>query len=351
MKILFVGLKHLDGIINGQKSYEYNNFFFNLKKIYQDVDGLFIDEEISKYGYFEMNKKILKISKNYNIIFFFAYKNDFKLNTLKTLKNNQNLKTICWMSDDDWRYEIYSRKFINHFDLIVTTYNSAFKKYKRDGEKNIFLSQWPSSPIANINDNIEKKIDVSFVGQRYGNRDKYIKSIDNNKLDLKVYGKGWNNYNFYNGDIKNIFLNSKINLNFTNSSTGISIKNLAKVIFNKSTDQKINLNKFSEMPKIFNNLILSNKTQIKSRPFEIMACKSFLLSEYSDGLLNYFEAEKDFDYFIDEKQLKEKINYYLVNREKREFIAKNGFQKILKYHSFEKRFSELFNFLNLTPIK
>ena len=198
---------------------------------------------------------------------------------------------------------------------------------------------------------ILKKIDVSFVGQRYGNRDKYIKSIDNNKLDLKVYGKGWNNYNFYNGDIKNIFLNSKINLNFTNSSTGISIKNLAKVVFNKSTDQKINLNKFSEMPKIFNNLILSNKTQIKSRPFEIMACKSFLLSEYSDGLLNYFEAEKDFDYFIDEKQLKEKINYYLVNREKRESIAKNGFQKILKYHSFEKRFSELFNFLNLTPIK
>ena len=64
MKILFVGLKHLDGIINGQKSYEYNNFFFNLKKIYQDVDGLFIDDEISKYGYLEMNKKILKISKN-----------------------------------------------------------------------------------------------------------------------------------------------------------------------------------------------------------------------------------------------------------------------------------------------
>ena len=105
------------------------------------------------------------------------------------------------------------------------------------------------------------------------------------------------------------------------------------------------------MPKIFNNLILSRNTQIKSRPFEIMACKSFLLSEYSDGLLNYFEPEKDFDYFINKKQLKEKINYYLLNGEKRELIAKNGFQKILKYHTFEKRFSELFNFLNLIPAK
>ena len=109
-KILFIALKYYDADLDKGLSYEYCNFYKNLKK-YFSVDFLAIDEIIQKKGYDYLNSLILEKSEKYNFLFFFMYKNDFNLKTLLKIKHNKNVKSIAWMSDDHWRYEIYGKKY------------------------------------------------------------------------------------------------------------------------------------------------------------------------------------------------------------------------------------------------
>lgn len=347
MKILFLSLKNYDGLNIYGRSYEYTNFYLKLKAVYKNVDFLGIDEEIWKYGKLNLNKKIISLSDSYDVFFFFMYKDEFYKETLRYLKNKKKLKTICWFSDDDWRYEIYSKKFIGKFNLLITTYKSAFQKFKRDGENNILLSQWFADPLDNLNVNKKYKYNVSFVGKKYGSRSRYINFLKKKNIDIKVFGKGWRNSSYFEGDVHQIYNFSKINLNFSDSSTGFSIKNFFKVFFNKDILQKYRLNKIQKLPIFFKNLILLKSKQIKARPFEILSSKNFLLCEHVNGLEDYFDIGKDIDTFHNESELFEKINYYLQNERLREKIAVNGYSKIVLEHNFKNRFDKIFSFLDM----
>ena len=344
MKILFISLKYYDANKSLGYSYEYTNFYKFLKILY-DVDHLPIDVIIQKGGYQALEAELNKNYLNYDYAFFFMYKDDFSCETLKKIMASKKTKTICWFSDDDWRYEIYSKKYIGCFDLIITTYKKAFEKYKRDGQKNIILSQWASNPSKNLKlENQEYKYDISFVGKNYGNREKYIKWLKKKNYEVTCYGNGWGNSSYYNGDIKEVYNFSKINLNFSDSSTGFSLKNLIKVFLNKTTSNNYLFNNVSNIQKNFKNLIFLKTKQIKARPFEILASQNFLLCEYTEELSNYFEIGKDLDTFESKIELENKVRYYLNNLDLIKKIAINGKIKIEKIHNYKKRFQTIFNY-------
>ena len=325
-------------------SYEYSNFYKSLKLLY-DVDHLPIDTLIQEGGYQKLESQLIKEYLNYDYIFFFMYKDDFYLETLRKIKNSSKTKSIGWFSDDDWRYEIYSQKYIGCFDLIVTTYKNAFEKYKKDGQKDVLLSQWAANPSKNIKlKNQPYKYDISFVGKKYGNRKYFIESIKAQNYNVKCYGKGWEDSSYYNGDVKEVYNFSKINLNFSDSSTGPSFKNLIKVFFKKNTSNKYLLNTMKNIPKNFKNLITLKTSQIKARPFEILASQNFLLCEHAEELRDYFEIGKDLDTFRNKDELKDKIEYYLNNVDYIKKIAISGKNKIEKIHNYKKRFQAIFNY-------
>jgi len=62
-----------------------------------------------------------------------------------------------------------------------------------------------------------------------------------------------------------------------------------------------------------------------------MACGTFYLTQYIDGLEECFERGKELDWFNSIEELDEKIEYYLKNEKERKKIAKKGQKKILKY--------------------
>ena len=111
MKILFISVKYYDSNNKLGYSYEYENFYQFLKMNY-NADHLSIDELIQEGGHAKLDVELNKKYKNYDLLFFFMYKDDFYLETLKKIKEYKQSKSICWFSDDDWRYEIYSRKYI-----------------------------------------------------------------------------------------------------------------------------------------------------------------------------------------------------------------------------------------------
>lgn len=87
--------------------------------------------------------------------------------------------------------------------------------------------------------------------------------------------------------------------------------------------------------------------QIKGRNFEVPGCGAFLLTEYVDHLEDYYEIGKEVECFRSLKELVEKIDYYLKHEEERERIAKAGYERTMREHTWEKRFNDIFKTMGL----
>lgn len=99
-----------------------------------------------------------------------------------------------------------------------------------------------------------------------------------------------------------------------------------------------------EMPLIFQNskinlnmTLRSIHTGIPLRAMDIMGCGGFLLTNYQQDFLDYFEPGIDFIYYSSKKELLNLADYYLSHEEERQEIAENGYRKVKEGHTYKKR--------------
>lgn len=105
---------------------------------------------------------------------------------------------------------------------------------------------------------------------------------------------------------------------------------------------------YSEMPSAFKaakiNLNISLRairTGIPLRVLDVMSCGGFLISNYQEELLEYFEPNVDLVVYEDMKDLVLKTEFYLKHEEERKRIAENGRRKIENYFGYEERMRQL----------
>lgn len=108
------------------------------------------------------------------------------------------------------------------------------------------------------------------------------------------------------------------------------------------------LDYYEEMPLAFRaakiNLNISLRTiqtGIPLRCFDIMGSGGFLLTNYQADFVPLFEAGVDYVYYDSKMDMYDKIGYYLEHEEERREIAKNGHDKVMKYHSYVKRLQDM----------
>lgn len=100
--------------------------------------------------------------------------------------------------------------------------------------------------------------------------------------------------------------------------------------------------------KINLNITLrSIRTGMPLRIFEIMGSGGFLLTNLQTDFLDYFEPGVDFAYYDSYEDLLRKTEYYLTHEEERKQIARNGYEKVKKYHTFRNRFDTMMKVMNL----
>jgi len=147
--------------------------------------------------------------------------------------------------------------------------------------------------------------EVSFVGSDIGNRRELIESIEEGGIPVCKFGLSPGSVVSFEKLIK-IFSNSRINLNFTASyGDGAS-------------------------------------RQLKARIFEVPMCGGFLLTEYVEGVEEYFEIDKEIVCFETVDEAIEKITYYLAHANERKTIAQAGFNRAHRDHTWGKRLRVVF---------
>jgi len=315
MKVLCIFGQHNYGDPKRGLGYEYTNFFPALKNLGHKV--LFFESlDKSCYNDFsDMNRQLLQTveQEKPELIFFVLVTYEIWLETLQLIREGSDAALIHWATDDSWKYEQFSRFMAPAFDIYATTYPSAIHKAEADGHKNFILTQWAAnSDVTNEPLSASQcRYQVSFIGSAYGNRIKWVKKLKDRGIKINCFGHGWPNGSIQAKDIQNIICESVISLNFSDSGL------------------------------IMRGIVPHRSRQIKARVFEITGAGGLLMTENAEHLEDYFTAGMEMIVFGGINDLVEKIKYLIANPEKRDAIARAGFSRTQKEHTYEARFKPL----------
>jgi len=352
LKVLFCGLKNEYGKPEAGPSFEYQNFYSALERM-EGVSASFfgIDEQLLQYGRDTMNELLIKHVQEQrpDILFCFLFTEELKKETIQYITSCTKTKTFNWFADDHWRFHIFSKFWAKVFTAVGTTDSRSLALYKQNGIRNVIHTQWAANPhLFFPRPFLQNKdcFNITFVGQNYSVRQKYITALEKAGLPVVAYGTGWPTGRIPKDQSGIIWSNSKINLNFTEGnydSWKLYAKLLAKLLVKKELGKyKSNIHQFHNN---FRSVMSSRRAQIKSRNFEIPACGGFLLTGDADNLLDYYEPGKEMVIFYGMNDLVEKCKYYLEHEELRNRIAKAGYERTMRDHTYDQRFRHIFSFL------
>jgi len=315
MKILCVFGKHNYGNPERGLGYEYRNFLPALKNLGHEV--LFF-ESLNKSCYkdfADLNRQLLQTVEREqpDIIFCVLMTYEVWLETLQLIREGSRAALIHWATDDSWKYEQASRFLAPLFDVHATTYPSALQKAAQDGLDNAVLTQWAADsaqmqpPLAAD----QCRYQVSFVGSTYGNREQWVADLEQRGIHVAAFGYGWPNGPVAADAIAGIMRESVVSLNFGDS--GVVIEHGKPV----------------------------RSRQIKARVFEVPGAGGLLATEYADHLEDYYDMAEEVVVFEDADDLAEKIKLLLKHPERRDAIARAGYVRTKREHSYEARFEPL----------
>ena len=350
MKIVYVGTKYDFGKMSRSYNHEYVSFYDTLIKMENhkhEVVPFFYDEVIMKFGK-KMNQLLIEFIKNESpdlVFFLVSYEID-----KRTIKEITRLTTTFnWFTDDHWQFEIFSKNYAPLFDYVSTTDFRSVEKYHKIGYKNVIRTQWGYNHYMYEPIRDKKDYGITFIGQKYGNRDKIIDKIISKNLKINCYGNGWENKRVSENLMNKIFTNSEVNLNLADSSFASMHLELPGILIRKDISGCLHVRKFEELLPRAVLLLKKRRPQIKARVFEVVGCGGLLLSTNVEGLDNYYVPNKEIVVFNDSDEMIKKLKYLHneLNEKDRRKIAMAGWKRSLREHTYEKRFNDIFRIIGL----
>jgi spore maturation protein CgeB len=77
--------------------------------------------------------------------------------------------------------------------------------------------------------------------------------------------------------------------------------------------------------------------------YEALACRSFLLVDSQKDVKSLFQDGKHLVIFKNTEDLHQKITYYLNKPDERKKIARQGFEEVVRNHTYLHRMQEMFS--------
>jgi hypothetical protein len=195
---------------------------------------------------------------------------------------------------------------ISHVDMVLTAAPECVEWYLKEGCNALYFPEASDPNIFNPMPELPKVHDVSFVGARYGIREKIIQELRNSGISVSAFGNGWEGGRLLTTDVTRLFAQSKIIL-------GIGT-------IGHCTDFYA----------------------LKLRDFDGPMSGSFYLTHDNPDLRKLYEIGREIETYRDVGECVKKVKWYLEHDVERESIASAGRQRALNDHTWVCRFSDLF---------
>lgn len=252
-----------------------------------------------------LNKRLLceftRVYREDENILIFLYTSDFVIakETLNKLRRpNTFVISFCW---DDLLYfkglnkgqPVGVSEISQLADINLTLSPEAISRYHYQKSPCIF---WNSKNMGGpgqkiLTEHKESSFYVLFIGTKYGWREKFIQGLIAKGVKLICYGKGWENGTLSNEEMKMAIQIAPITLGFANVGYTRSI------------------------------------TTIKGRDFEVPVFGGLLLTQYSEGINLYYEADREILVYRNMEECYEKIQKVKRNKEWALQIRNAGYEK------------------------
>ena len=346
MKILYAGVHFENYDPKRRDSFEYVNFYLTLKGM---ADATVIEhpfDRILEVGKKKYNEELLEIVTREKPDLFFAFMYTDELDPSTLLQIKEKTTSVAWFADDYWRFFNYSKNWAAYFTQVVTTYSRAVDWYRDAGHANVILSQWGCNAAIYKPVDVPKNIDVSFVGQYKSGRGSVVRALKDIGVDISCFGFGWPNGKVSQEQMMDIFSSSKISLNLTDRKSIWDPSIIARIFFKKSVNRIVpdfhfidNINAWLHFPT----------QHTHARPFELAGCRAFVISGWSEDIGEYYEEGKEMVFYRNRRELVEKVQYYLApaHDAERDAIARAGYERTVREHTYQKRFEEIFKKIGL----
>ncbi len=291
------------------------------------------------YESFKMQREIERLTSNVYLKYnqdLIAQINSLRPDLILTLNGNHlfpetikyiNEKTrsvhAIWCFDSALRYPNVLNN-AGYFDLFYTFEPSDIQTLKDYNANSKFLPMAHDPNYYFDLENKTKQIDICFIGNLsfYPKRRELFEEIilKYDDLNIQIWGKSWEWYNIffqYEFQIKRRRLKQHIN-NYNISPDVINdIYNNSKICINIHHPQ--------------------SKEGFNPRTFEILGSGGFELVDHKQKLGEMFGIGTELESYSTNKELFEKIEYYINNDKERSNISHTGYKKAKKYHTFKNR--------------
>jgi spore maturation protein CgeB len=279
---------------------------------YGDVSRGIGIESSDRSGYHDladMNQQLLRTveAERPDVMLVVQTNYEIWVETLHAVKSRGITATLCWTTDDSWKYRQVSRFLGPAFHAVTTTYPDKVAAYHRDGISQVLVTKWAagSSHLRRPFSAAACCYKVSFVGAAHGNRKRRIARLRAEGIEVDCFGHGWPNGPIAAEQIPEIMQQSIISLNFANSY---------------------------------------GENQVKARTFEVPGAGGFLLTERAPFLEQCYAPGREIVVFDDDRELLDKIPYYLAHPAERDAIARAGHERTCREHTYERRLQEALEF-------
>jgi spore maturation protein CgeB len=229
---------------------------------------------------------------------------------------------ICNISMDD-RHQFWGKKvdgawdgthsLIPHLDLALTAAPEAVDWYRKEGCPALYFPEASDPDIFHPMPESPKLYEVSFVGSRYGIREKIVLALRKAGIDVVAYGSGWERGRIATEEVPKLFAQSRIVL-------GVSaIGHCADFV------------------------------GLKLRDFDGPMSGSCYLTQHNDDLNDLYTIGTEVVTYRDVDDCIGKAKFLLANDVQREEIAAAGRERALKDHTWDRRFENLLAQLSRQP--
>jgi hypothetical protein len=210
-------------------------------------------------------------------------------------------------------YDAYQREAQNyrrwapHFDCNLTNSRSIIDVYHSEGHPCLYLpTGFHFDPkLHEFPEGAPAKYPLSFVGSRKPERGEFIDEIRRRGVDVALFGQGWEGAQYIDEGWK-VFRMSQINLGLGYNIPGTTITNL------------------------------------KNRDFECPGVGGCYLTTYDWELAELFDVGKEILCYRDVDEFIEVYSHYIVRPERCRKIARAGYERATRDHTWEQRFRKVF---------
>lgn len=314
MKLIFASWNSSD-----KTDYAYQNFYGPLKSLADQFILFDPREHYFKYGKESLNDYFLKLveKERPDYVFLTTIYDEFDISTFEKVRSLcPHTKLINFFSDDEWRFENYSKYLAPYLDRCITTYPPAYERARKLGLTNFSLMIYACNTQVYRKISTPKLYEVSFIGQPTPERESHIAYLIKKGIDVALWGKGWTELSTFSMYKKHY-------------------RGIAKDIVQVINQSKIALTFLMDD--------LNEGVQIKGRIAEVAGCGTFQIITDNPHTQTMLQKNKEAAYFRSKQDLVSKVQYYLKHESKREKIAHASYKKITSKYTWDSYFKDFFN--------